>query len=76
MLNIPSWAWITWAAATVVVFVALANRRKGDTLSKNLRRWLGINPLRPVKRYTIPVFVAGLVGFVVWFVPHIVLSIW
>ncbi|MFD8531518.1 hypothetical protein ACFV0L_29270 [Streptosporangium canum] len=81
MLDIPSWAWITWAASSligfcVLEFVALTNKRESDTLSENLRRWLGISPPRPVKRYAIPVFVGGLVGFVIWFVPHIALNIW
>lgn len=81
MLGIPSWAWVTWAAASLVTFfilelVALMNNRDHDTLSENLRRWLGINPPRPVRRWTVPLFIVVLVGFVVWFVPHIVLSIW
>ncbi|MCW2881920.1 MAG: hypothetical protein JWQ95_6020 [Sphaerisporangium sp.] len=81
MPHVPAWAWIAWAVASLGVFaaletVALANRRTGDTLSENIRRWLGIHPYRPVRRYAVPAFAVVLLGFVAWFVPHILLSIW
>lgn len=78
---IPSWAWVVWITGTLTSFailetVALANRRQGDTLSENIRRWLGIHPPSTVRRVGVPMFVAVLVGFVVWFIPHIVFSLW
>ena len=81
MPEIPSWAWIVWGSVSLGSFavletVALANKRDGDTLSENLRRWLGIHPSRPARRFAVPAFVVGLAIFVVWFVPHIVLNIW
>lgn len=74
-------AWITWLAAVAVSFavlesIALATPRAGDTLSENVRRWLGIAPVRPWRRWGVAGFLATLVGFTVWFGPHIVLSIW
>jgi hypothetical protein len=81
MLGVPSWAWVAWLAMSAGTFailetIALINRRLGDTLSENTRRWLGITPARPVRRYTVPAFAAALVVFVVWFVPHIIWSLW
>ncbi|MEV4474657.1 hypothetical protein [Nonomuraea sp. NPDC049504] len=81
MFGIPSWAWMVWAALSVgsfliLEFAALANTRENDTLSENLRRWLGLDPPRPVRKILAPLFIAGLVGFVVWFVPHILWSLW
>ncbi|MGI5493869.1 hypothetical protein [Microtetraspora malaysiensis] len=81
LLGVPSWAWAAWAATAFGTFaaletIALVNRNRGDTLSENIRRWLGINPDRPVRRYTIPIFLGGLIAFVVWFGPHIIWSIW
>lgn len=76
---IPSWVWIAWLAVTGLSFagfetVALVDRRSGDTLSENIRSWLGIEPKRPWRRIAIPVFIGALLTFVAWFIPHIVLS--
>lgn len=75
---IPSWAWIVWGAVTLVSFlaleaVALGNKYDGDTLSENIRRWLGIDPPRPVRQVAVPLFVSVVVGFIAWFIPHLVL---
>ena len=48
----PSWLWIAWLAAVALSFgvlegAALLSRAPGDTLSENLRRWLGIYPPPP-----------------------------
>lgn len=80
MPEIPAWMWITWAAIALGGFailetIALANRREGDTLSENIRRWLGITPPNPRRRILVPAFVAGLLVFVVWFIPHIVFNV-
>jgi amino acid permease len=78
-VSVPSWAWITWIAVALTAFgvlegVALANRRRGDTLSENIRRWLGIDPPRRSRRIGMAAFATLLVAFVGWFVPHILLS--
>ncbi|MEV0616176.1 hypothetical protein AB0I81_22875 [Nonomuraea sp. NPDC050404] len=77
---IPEWMWIAWLAIAaggfaVLETVALINRRRGDTLSENIRRWLGITPPSVQRRIAVPVFVAVLVAFICWFLPHIVFDI-
>lgn len=74
---VPDSAWIALLAAAAGVFavletIALANRHEGDTLSEAIRRWLGVTPSRAGRRVSVGLFVAGLLGFVAWFVPHIV----
>lgn len=71
--------WAVWAITAavsggVLETIALIDRRKGDTLSEKTRALLGIEPVKPIRRVAIPVFVAVFVGFVAWFVPHIVLQ--
>jgi hypothetical protein len=71
--------WVAWLVAAAVSFAALEGYalytpRPGDTLSENLRRWLGIAPPRPWRHVGAVGFVAALVGFVAWFGPHIVLG--
>ena len=78
---IPAWLWISWITCTLAGFiileaVALANRRSGDTLSEYIRKWLGIYPPSHIKRFGTTAFVVALVGFVVWFIPHIVFQVW
>jgi hypothetical protein len=71
------WAiWLLLAAVSFAVLeiIGLVNRRPGDTLSENTRRWLGTD--RTWRTWGALGFVAALVGFVVWFVPHIVFSVW
>jgi hypothetical protein len=75
---VPSWIWIGWLVVTGLSFavletIALIDRRRGDTLSENIRAWLGIDPVRPQRRIAIPVFIGAFLTFVAWFVPHIVL---
>lgn len=77
---IPAWMWIVWLAVAAGGFailetIALANRRDGDTLSENIRRWLGITPPSTRRRIAVPVFVGALILFLVWFLPHIVFNI-
>ncbi|MFC4089341.1 hypothetical protein [Micromonospora sp. GCM10011541] len=76
------WAfiWSVWLVLVAVSFavlegIGLANRKTGDTLSENTRNWLGI---RKGKWRTAGAFgfIAALVAFVAWFIPHIVWQIW
>lgn len=71
------WAvWLVLVAASFAVLetIGLADRRPGDTLSENTRRWLRTD--RGWKSAGPLAFIAALVGFVIWFVPHIVWEIW
>jgi flagellar biogenesis protein FliO len=52
----------------------LVRREPGDTLSENTRAWLGTD--KTWKTWGALGFVIALVGFVVWFVPHIVFHAW
>lgn len=68
--------WLAWMTLVAVSFAilegaAIMSRRTGDTLSETIRRWLGIEPGRPVRRIAVPAFVVVLIGFVAWFLPHI-----
>jgi hypothetical protein len=74
-----SWSliWGIWAALFAASFVALetwalVRPYRMDTLSENIRTWLGIWPSRPVRRVAVPMFAVTLIAFTVWFVPHIV----
>lgn len=78
-----TWDWIVenyWAAFLALAAagfaiwegVALAARRTDRTLSYKIREWLGIDPQRPHRVAASVVFVLLLVGFVAWFIPHIV----
>jgi hypothetical protein len=75
------WAtvWGFWLALVAVTFtvlesIALARREPGDTLSENTRTWLGTD--KKWKTWGALGFVVALVGFVAWFVPHIVFKAW
>lgn len=79
-MNIPEWAWIAWLAVAAGGFailetIALANRRHGDTLSENIRAWLGITPPNVRRRIAVPIFAAVLIVFLAWFLPHIIFDI-
>lgn len=75
------WArtWTIWLAVTAVSFAiletaGLLNKKEGDTLSENTRTWIGTE--KTWKTWGALGFVAALVGFVIWFVPHIVFKTW
>jgi hypothetical protein len=75
------WAaiWRTWLAVAAMTFavletIALIRRQPGDTLSENTRHWLGTD--RRWATWGALGFVVALVGFVIWFVPHIVFKAW
>ena len=54
--------------------IGLVDRRVGDTLSENARRWLGTD--RIWRTWGALGFTATLIAFVVWFIPHIVFDAW
>ena len=66
-------AWAVWAGLFALSFAvlegwALLNRRDGDTLSDQIRAWLGIYP---VKHWRLA-GAGALLGFLLWFGWHIV----
>lgn len=65
-------AWL--AAFGVAEGLALAERHEEWTYSAWIRRVLGISPSKWYRRWTSAAFAAVLIGFVAWFVPHIVLG--
>ncbi len=78
---ISGWLWLAWAVGVLSSFgvmetVALRNRRGYDTLTATTRRVLGIYPVRPLRRVTIPLFAATLLVFIGWFIPHIIAGWW
>lgn len=72
-----SWetGWIVWAVVTGGSFAVMEwlTLRRHETLSETLRRWLGVAPRKPWRRVGVPAFVAVVLGFAAWFIPHIVL---
>lgn len=66
--------WVVWLSVAAVSFAALEwiTFRRHQTLSENLRRWLGIEPRKPLRRLGVPAFIAVVLGFAAWFIPHIV----
>lgn len=71
---------VLWALFVIVPLLAFGIfeflGRHGHTLSSYVRRWLGISPPKPYRRRASLAFVVVLVGFDVWFIPHIVWSVW
>lgn len=69
-----STAWIIWLTVTAFSFGVLewVTFRRHETLSENVRRWLGIEPRKPWRRIGLPAFIAVMLGFTAWFIPHIV----
>lgn len=75
------WAtiWAAWLALLAISFailegIALWRKAPGDTLSENIRIWIGTK--RGWKSAGVLGFIAGLLGFMIWFVPHIVWEVW
>lgn len=66
--------WIVWLVTVAVTFSLMewVTVRKHETLSENLRRWLGVEPRRSIRRVGIPAFIAVVLGTAAWFIPHIV----
>ena len=69
-----------WAVFTIVPLVVFGIfeylGRHNHTYSETIRRWLGVDPPNKRRRWAQVAFVVVLVGFDVWFIPHILLSIW
>lgn len=68
--------WLVLVAATFAILegAGLANRKTGDTLSENTRIWLSIRKGRLTRGAV--AFIVALLGFVAWFIPHIVWQLW
>lgn len=75
------WAriWAVWLAIVAASFavlegIALVRKKDGDTLSENTRTWIGTD--KKWKTWGAAGFAAALIGFVIWFLPHIVFKSW
>lgn len=62
------WVFLVLASFFAIEIPAVRNKIPGDTLSENLRLWLGIRPHR--KWGIAGTFIFG--GFFVWFLFHII----
>lgn len=76
--RLPLWVWAAWVAAVLLSFAGLETytlltAADGDTLSEVTRLVLGIDPVQPWRIAGMVGFSAVLLGFVAWFLPHIVL---
>lgn len=72
--------WAVWLVLVAVSFAilegaGLVNRKTGDTLSENTRIWLGIRKGQWRTKGALA-FIVALLGFVAWFIPHIVWQLW
>lgn len=69
--------WIVWLITVLASFgiiegATLVNKQKGDTLSENTRKWIGLLSQDTKKRAAgAAVFAGTALGLVVWFVLHI-----
>ena len=66
-------AWAVWLVTFAASFGVMEWLSGKETLSATTRRWLGIDPPKPWRRYTIVLFACAVAGFAVWFIPHITL---
>lgn len=74
--RLPLWVWAAWLALTLGSFavletIGLVTNAEGDTLSEATRRWLGIEPVAPWRIAGMVTFSVALLGFVAWFLPHV-----
>lgn len=75
------WSWFMVAFVGLLVAFgvwetgAIVSGHREWTFTYKIRTWLGIEQKKPVI-WAVVVFTLTLVGFVVWFVPHIVLGWW
>jgi hypothetical protein len=77
-VEIGSWGilWIVWAAGALLTFLAIEltaifTHRMDRTLSENLRKWLGIYPVKPWRKLGGVVFSSTLLSLVGIFIWHI-----
>jgi hypothetical protein len=61
--------WIVWILAFFAIEgFALRNNKVGDTLSENIREWIGTN--NPSRTWAMWILRIGLGGLLIWAVPH------
>jgi hypothetical protein len=78
--RLPLWVWAAWAAAVLLSFAGLETytlltAADGDTLSEATRLVLGIDPVQPWRIAGMVGFSAVLLGFVAWFLPHVLFRV-
>lgn len=75
----PAWLNWYWPIFTVVALLAFAipeaigiiNEGKGGSYTESIKKWLGVDPSKTSRRVGSTIFIAALVLFTIWFVPHI-----
>lgn len=73
------WSWYTAAVGigfAVWETAAIMLGKRQWTFTYKIRQWLGIDPVRPWRLPASIAFSMAMVGFTVWFIPHIVLGWW
>lgn len=76
MKRLPKGTWTVWVLVVALSFAALETAGlltsgDGDTLSEWTRAVLGIDPVRPWRIAGTIGFAVALLGFVAWYLPHI-----
>jgi hypothetical protein len=69
------WFVISLLGFAIVEFISIADKTPNNTLSANIRKWLGINPQKDYRRIAVPAFIAAVAVFALWFIPHIVSTV-
>lgn len=72
---IPSWAWLLWAALTllgfgVLEYRALTNGPSKDALTHNLRRWFVVHT--KVGAFAFLLFLGGFGVLLLWLAAHVI----
>jgi hypothetical protein len=73
---ISSSTWAIWLGLIVASFgvlegIALFNKKSGDTLSENTRKWIGLKENGFKRVAGASVFAGSILGLAAWFVVHI-----
>jgi hypothetical protein len=73
------WPW--YLAAVTIGFglwetSAIITGHREWTLTYKIRTWLGIETGEPRRVWTSIVFAVAIIGFNVWFIPHIIFGWW
>lgn len=73
--------WSLYLIAVTIGFAvwetaAIVTGHRDRTLTYKIRVWLGIETKRPHRLWASIAFTVGLIGFNVWFIPHIIFGWW
>jgi len=71
-----TWAWILWIVGFgVIEYMAIKDKRKGDTLSEHVWKPIGTNH-KGKKTAAMWVARGALIAFFTWIIPHFFKGIW